>query len=68
MEDCYFFIDPDPSIPEEKRTLSILCVECHDRDMPDTGWFYRGSTEGYGPWDYECCKCGKLIHQAKKHQ
>lgn len=66
MEDCYFFIDPDPSIPEEKKTLSILCVECHDRDMPDTGWFYRGSTEGYGPWDYECCKCGKFIHQAKK--
>lgn len=60
-EDCYFFIDP--TIPEEMRTMSILCVECHDQYLPDTGWFYRGSVEGYGPFEYQCCKCGKFIYE-----
>jgi len=68
MEDCYFFIDPNPNIPEEERTLSILCVECHNRDAPDTGWFYEGSKEGYGPYDYQCCKCGKFIHRPVKRK
>jgi hypothetical protein len=31
--------------------------------MPDTGWLYMGSKEGYGPFDYECCHCGKFIHK-----
>lgn len=63
-EDCYFFIDP--TIPEDVRTMSVVCVECHDQYIPDTGWFYRGSQDGYGPYDYQCCKCGKLVHQVNE--
>lgn len=44
--------------------MSILCVPCHDKEMPDTGWFYQGSTEGYGPFDYQCCICGDYLHRA----
>ena len=60
-EDCYFFVDPQ--IPLEDQCMSILCISCHDKDMPDTGWFYKGSEEGYGPFDYQCCKCGKCVYR-----
>lgn len=66
MEDCYFFVDPDPNIPEEDKVVGVLCLECHDKYMPNIGWFYRGSVEGYGPWDYPCAKCNKLVHKSKK--
>ena len=61
-EDCYFFIDPTVPIQEQ----SILCLHtyCRDEHYPDTGWFYEGSKEGYGPWDFKCHVCGKLIHKA----
>ena len=65
MEDCYFFIDPDPSVPEEQKTMSILCVKCH-RDTPDVGWFYQGSKDGYGPFVYECTRCNKMIYNGKR--
>jgi len=61
-EDCYFFVDPDPNIKEKDRTMKLLCLECHDKDMPDTGWFYQGSKEGYGPYEYICCKCNKQVN------
>lgn len=64
LNDCYFFVDLN--IPEEKRTMSILCIECHDKDMPDVGWFYEGSKEGYGPFEFKCCLCGEIIHEANK--
>jgi len=32
--------------------------------FPDTGWFYRGSEEGYGDFDFICDECGKIIHKA----
>lgn len=60
-EDCYFFIDP--SVPYKDRKLSVLCVQCHNDQMPDTGMFYLGSQEGYGPFDFKCCICGKYIHK-----
>lgn len=57
-EDCYFFIDMDKDVPEEKRTISVLCVKCHkEHYTPDTGWFWPGSKEGYGPWEYKCSNC-----------
>lgn len=59
--DCFFFIDTE--VPEAQRTLSVLCISCHDKNMPDVGWFYRGSSEGYGPFEYKCCACGTMIHQ-----
>lgn len=60
-QDCYFFVDL--SIPEEERTISVMCVKCHDEEMPETGWFYRGSAEGYGPFDYQCELCGQFVHK-----
>lgn len=65
MEDCYFFIETDPAIPEEERRVRVVCTECHDKHMPDTGWFYPGSKEGYGPFNYLCCKCQKVIHEGE---
>lgn len=65
MTDCYFFIDMDSNVPEEERTISTLCVPCHEKDYPDTGWFYEGSKEGYGPFNYVCCRCGTYIHKAE---
>jgi hypothetical protein len=56
-EDCYFFVD------ENENKMSVLCVECHDTKMPKTGMFYAGSKEGYGPFNYKCCLCGKLVHE-----
>jgi hypothetical protein len=60
--DCFLFVDME--VPEEQRTMSVLCVECHDEKMPDTGAFYNGSVEGYSNYDWKCCLCGKIIHKA----
>ena len=65
MEDCYFFVDPDPNVPEEERRMKVICTKCRQEHMPDVGWFYPGSKEGYGPFDYQCCKCQKFIYKAE---
>lgn len=59
-QDCYFFFDAEKNkdIPEEQHRLSILCVPCRDQYNPGVGWFWNGSREGYGPWNYICCRCG----------
>jgi hypothetical protein len=64
QEDCYFWIDE--SIPRENRTISIFCTSCRDRERPDIGWFWQGSTLGYGPFDFVCCVCGHMIHSAER--
>ena len=61
QEDCYFWIDN--SIPEENRTMNIMCVFCQKEKKIDA-WFWQGSTKGYGPFEYTCCFCGKVIHDA----
>jgi hypothetical protein len=60
--DCYIFIDP--SVSEEKRTIEALCVECRNQKMPDSGFFYEGSKEGYSDYDWQCSICKKYIHKA----
>lgn len=57
--DCYFFIDI--SVPEKERAVSVLCTSCHDKYMSDTGWFYQGSVNGYGPFTYKCKMCNTII-------
>ena len=66
MEDCFFFVDYE--VPEKERKMSVLCIPCHEEHMPDTGWFYEGSKDGYGPYDFKCCKCGKLVHNKKEYE
>lgn len=64
MEDCFFFIDYE--VPEEERTMSVVCVACHEQQMPDIGMFWSAKN-GYGPFDYKCCKCGKLVHSKNEY-
>jgi hypothetical protein len=64
--DCFLFIDA--GVPEEKRTISVLCVECHNEKMPDTGVFYQGSVEGYSDYNWNCCLCGKYIHKVDEDE
>ena len=63
-EDCYFAQDWDENIPDEQRTMKVFCVE-HAHHAPEGAWFWEGSTEGYGPFDYICCVCGKVIHEGE---
>ena len=64
--DCYFFVDQ--SVPEEEQTMSVLCIECHDEKSPTIGWFYKGSTEGYGPFEYKCELCDKVIYKGDSEE
>ena len=62
-EDCYFY--EDTSVPITHRKISVICVECRlSHDIP-CAWFWDGSNQGYGPFDYVCCKCNKVIHKGK---
>jgi hypothetical protein len=61
--DCYFTIDPDPSISDDARTMLVWCQECRMQHFPDMGWFYQGSKDGYGDFDFTCDICGKIIHR-----
>jgi hypothetical protein len=63
MKDCYFFIECEPGIPEEERRVRVLCEDCHEKHMPDAGWFYPGSKEGYGPYTYQCHMCKTIIYK-----
>lgn len=38
-------------------------IECRDLHRPNQGWFYKGSVEGYGPFEYKCKICNGLIHE-----
>lgn len=60
--DCFIFIDT--SVPEQERTVEVLCVECHKEKMPNSGFFYEGSKEGYSNYDWQCVMCKKYVHKA----
>ena len=61
--DCYFFIDQNKPVEEQH----ILCLHesCRNEYYPGVGWFYKGSKEGYGPWDFVCHHCKQIIHKAQ---
>lgn len=63
QEDCYLWMDE--SIPEEERTMNVLCEQCHPK-YPGLGWFWEGSRLGYGPFEFVCNKCGHVVHAAPK--
>lgn len=61
--DCYFFVDMDMEVvSEDDRVIRCLCEECHNTHYPDAGWFYAGSEQGYGPFNYLCHSCKKVLH------
>lgn len=66
-EDCVFFIPLDDDIPDEKRHMSVLCMECRDEHYGEGfGWYWKGSELGYGPYRYMCCRCEKIIHDGRE--
>jgi hypothetical protein len=62
--DCYFYVDMD--VPESERRMSAMHVGCRNTNKPNEGWFYRGSVEGYGPFEYRCKICNGIIHEAEQ--
>lgn len=64
--DCFIFFDP--SVPERDRTIEVLCIECHKEKMPECGFFYEGSKEGYSNYDWQCSLCKKFIHKAEEEE
>lgn len=60
-DDCYFWINE--LIPEDVRVMNVMCVPCHEKSSKQ-GWFWQGSVKGYGPYEYKCDVCGKVIHPA----
>lgn len=72
-EDCYFYIDmTEQDVPEDERKVSPLCIRCREDKFPgqNMGWFWEGSTHGYGPWAYKCRICGHVIYDPnqEKHE
>jgi DNA-directed RNA polymerase subunit RPC12/RpoP len=60
-ENCYFYI---PETEEQK--MSVLCMECHKKHHPESGWFWEGTKLGYGPWTYKCNICEHIVHQPQE--
>ena len=61
-EDCYLWMDE--KVPEDQRTMNVLCLKCH-KENP-IGWLWEGSRLGYGPFDFVCNQCGHVVHSAPK--
>lgn len=59
-ENCYFWTDS--TVPEDKRTMSVMCVGCREKNPQIKCWLWEGSKNGYGPFDYVCEKCGRVIY------
>ena len=57
---CWFWIDC--RIPEDERTMSVLCDECRKEKYPDVG-SYWDFDDGCGPWDIICDECKKVLHK-----
>jgi hypothetical protein len=60
LEDCYLFIDE--TVPEDERTMKVLCVGCRDKEKPTSGWYWKGSVFGYGPFDFVCSVCNHVVY------
>lgn len=58
---CYFYT----TCRGEDTFVAPLCVECHDREFKDLGWFWPGAERGYGPFLFACEKCRKVIHDVE---
>lgn len=52
-EDCYIYT-------EDEKLIRIQCAQCHEENKLGQFW---DASNGYGPWDINCCKCGKAIHR-----
>lgn len=57
-KDCYFYTTRRGG----ESFVAPLCLGCHGRS-PGLGWFWPGSSRGYGPFEFRCEKCGTLIYE-----
>jgi hypothetical protein len=71
QEDSYWYIDG--RVPEEEQTMLAACTECYknnklvDEYGNKVGWYWPGSSRGYGDYDLKCKLCGKFIHLRDKN-
>lgn len=66
FEDCYFLVDD--TVPEDERTMKVLCLKCRDEKMPNAGWLWKGSCLGYGPFDFICSWCGHVVYSPNQDE
>ena len=64
VEDCYFFVEGEK---EGEQIIRCLCLECHKTKFR-MGWFYNAKRQGYGPFDYKCAKCEKIIFKGNQDE
>lgn len=62
--DSYFFQGQGS---DDDRAMEAWCRECRDAHRPGQGWFWPGSSRGYGPWDVRCHSCDKYIHRVTQN-
>lgn len=62
--DSYILIEKE----EDVEKMIPVCIECKDIHYPDSGWFYRGSEEGYSDYLWKCYKCEKVIHDPNEEE
>ena len=62
MEDCFFYIKGSG----EDAFIECLCVDCRESKFSELGWFWEGTQKGYGPFEFICENCNKVIHSPPK--
>ena len=62
QEDSFWFVDE--GVPEDEQKMQALCRDCAEEKK--CGWFWQGSTTGYGDYDLKCSVCEHVIHQRKE--
>jgi len=55
LESCYISF-------EKKERISIICEDCYTKLGLKHGYFWN-SKLGYGPFNFICCKCDKIIYK-----
>ena len=59
IENCYFYVEGDT---EEEKRMRCMCLECSKSNQV-SGWFYDAKSQGYGPFEYKCAKCARVIYK-----
>lgn len=54
----------DGRLPEDEQKMQAMCMKCSEKQQ--FGWFWQGSTIGYGDYDLSCSLCGDIIHQREE--